>query len=223
MTASQLVHLLALYPCLERLPEWLSLSLSEIPVLHLEQGSWLFDEGSACVGFPLVMAGEVRVVKASASGRGLYLYSVLAGESCVITQGCLLGQQQYNARGVAHSDVTLCLMPQALFDNLLATHAPFRRFVFALFAERFAELIALIEEVAFKRLDQRLARLLVDRGPVLAVTHQALADDLGSVREIVTRLLHHFADDGWVELARERISVLEPQLLAAFSEQGATA
>jgi len=221
MTALQMAHLLSLYPCLRGLPEWLSLPLSEIPVLRLGQGSTLFDEGSACTGFPLVMAGEVRVIKASAGGRGLYLYSVLAGESCVITQACLLGQQHYNARGVAQSEVTLCLLPQALFDKLLATHAPLRRFVFALFAERFAELITLIEEVAFKRLDQRLARVLVDRGPVLHLTHQALADDLGSVREIVTRLLHHFAEDGWVELARERISVLQPLRLATFSEQGA--
>jgi len=221
MTSLQMAKLLTLYPCLRGLPEGLSLPLSAIPALHLEQGSRVFDEGSACTGFPLVMAGEIRVVKASASGRGLYLYSVLAGESCVITQGCLLGQQHYNARGVAHCAVTLCLIPQALFDTLLATHAPFRRFVFALFAERFAELMALIEEVAFKRLDQRLARLLVDRGPVLSITHQALADDLGSVREIVTRLLHHFVDDGWVELARERISVLEPMRLATFSEQRA--
>jgi CRP/FNR family transcriptional regulator len=220
MTALQMEQLLALYPCLQGLPEEYAAPLSGLQVLHLAPGSTLFDEGSPCTGFPLVLAGEVRVVKVSAGGRGLYLYSVLAGESCVITQGCLLGQQHYNARGVTYSEVALCLLPQTMFDRLLAAHVPFRRYVFALFAERFAELIALIEEVAFKRLDQRLARLLVERGPVLNVTHQALADDLGSVREIVSRLLHHFAEDGWVELARERISVLDPLRLATFSEPG---
>jgi CRP/FNR family transcriptional regulator len=213
-------QVLALYPCLQGLPEPLAQPLAGLTVLHLDQGSTLFDEGSPCTGFPLVMAGEVRVAKASAGGRVLYLYSVRPGESCVITQGCLLGQQHYNARGVAHTALSLCLLPQALFERLLATHAPFRRFVFSLFAERFAELMALVEDVAFKRLDQRLARLLVDRGPVLHATHQALADDLGSVREIVTRLLHHFADQGWVELGRERIGVLQPQRLARFSGQG---
>lgn len=220
MTALQMEQLLALYPCLGGLPAELSLSLAEVAELQLAPGSTLFDEGTACTGFPLVLAGEVRVVKGSASGRVLYLYSVLAGESCVISQACLLGHRHYNARGVTHSDVTLAVIPKPLFDTLLATHAPFRRFVFALFSARIAELMALIDEVAFKRLDQRLARLLVERGPVLNVTHQALADDLGSVREIVTRLLHHFAADGWVDLARERISVREPLRLAAFSEQG---
>jgi CRP/FNR family transcriptional regulator len=221
MTPIQMTQLNALYPCLQALPELLALPLSEIPVKHFKKGSSLFDEGAVCPGIPFVMAGEVRVLKASASGRALYLYSVLAGESCVISQGCLLGQQHYNARGVVHTDVTLCMISKELFDQLLAVHAPFRRFVFALFAERFAELMILIEEVAFKRLDQRLARLLVHRAPVLNVTHQSLADDLGSVREIVTRLLHQFADDGWVALSRERISVLRPQLLATYAKQDA--
>jgi len=219
MTAAQMAQLLERYACLRGLPEPLSLQLAAIGLLRLGKGSVLFDEGAACSGFPLVMAGEVRVVKASAGGRALYLYSVLAGQSCVITQACLLGKHLYNARGVAHTDLSLCLMPQSLFDSLLATHEPFRRFVFALFAERFTDLMALIEAVAFKRLDQRLAQLLVDRGPVLNVTHQALADDLGSVREIVTRLLHHFADEGWVELSRERIGVLQPLPLARLSGQ----
>lgn len=215
-------RLLALYPCLGNLPEQLSLALSEIPVVHLAKGFELFDEGAACTGFPLLMAGQVRVIKSAPNGRGLYLYSVHAGESCVLTQSCLLGQRTYSARGLAHSEVTLCLIPQALFHTLLSTHAPFRHFVFALFAERFSELIALIEEVAFKRLDQRLARLLIERGPDLKVTHQELADDLGSVREIVTRLLHHFAAEGWVDLAREHISVREPGRLASFADPDAS-
>lgn len=221
MTAAQMTHLLELYACLRQLPEGLWQRLSGLSLLTLAKGSILFDEGAACTGFPLVLAGEVRVVKASAGGRALYLYSVLAGQSCVITQACLLGRQHYDARGLAHTGVTLCLLPRALFDDLLAVHAPFRHFVFALFSERLAGLMTLVAEVAFKRLDQRLARLLVDRGPVLHITHQALADDLGSVREIVTRLLHQFADEGWVELARERIGVLEPGRLDTFAGQQA--
>lgn len=220
MAAVQSEDLLALYPCLRGLPGHLALALSALRTLKLAAGSTLFDEGSACAGFPLLMAGEVRVVKTSAGGRSLYLYSVLAGGSCVLTQGCLLGGRPYNARGVAHTDLVLHLLPRALFEALLASHPPFRKYVFALFAERFSGLVALIEEVAFKRVDQRLARLLVARAPVLHVTHQALADDLGSVREIVTRLLHHFSEDGWVDLARERIRVLAPERLARFAQVG---
>jgi CRP/FNR family transcriptional regulator len=87
--------------------------------------------------------------------------------------------------------------------------------VFALFGERLVELMAIVDEIAFKRLDQRLARLLLERGPRLRTTHQALADELGSVREIVTRLLRQFADEGFVELARESIQILDGSRLAA--------
>lgn len=186
--------------------------------MTLPAGAELFAEGSSCTGFPLVLGGEVRVLKSSASGRALYLYSVLPGESCVITQGCLLGRHDYNARAVAQGSVTLCVLPTALFADLLREHEPFRQFVFGLFAARFVELMALIDEVAFKRLDQRLARLLVDRGPLLRTTHQALADDLGSVREIVTRLLRQFTSEGLVELARESIHVVDPVRLAAWAD-----
>ena len=93
-----------------------------------------------------------------------------------------------------------------------------RRYVMGLMAERLADLMALVEAVAFQRLDQRLAALLCARGPLLHATHQQLADELGTVREIVSRLLRRFERDGWVVLGRERIDVADAgalQLLCA--------
>ena len=199
----------ALYPSFRDLPAALLPRLLEQKLVALPAGSVLFDEGVACSGFPLLLAGEIRVQKFSAGGRALHLYNVLPGRSCVITQGCLLGAHDYNARGSAHTDVELLALSKALFETLLAQHLPFRTFVFGLFAERIADLMAVVDEVAFKHLDQRLARLLIERGPQLCTTHQALADDLGSVREIVSRLLRQFADEGLVSLARESILVLD--------------
>jgi CRP/FNR family transcriptional regulator len=94
---------------------------------------------------------------------------------------------------------------------------PFRRMVFGMYGERLAEVMQLVDEVAFRRLDQRLAQLLIHRGPVIASTHQKLADELGSVREIVSRLLRTFESRGWVKLERERITVLEPKALADYT------
>jgi CRP/FNR family transcriptional regulator len=107
------------------------------------------------------------------------------------------------------SETLLAFLPKAEFDGLLA-HPPFRDFVFHLFAERIAELIQLVEEVAFHKLDQRLANLLLGRGSSVCLTHQQLADELGSVREIVSRLLKGFAQQGLVRLGRERIEILDP-------------
>jgi CRP/FNR family transcriptional regulator len=140
----------------------------------------------------------------------LVLYRVVPGGSCIITSSCLLGHSDYNARGVAETPLSLVALPLDIFSRLLVEHPPFRDFVFHLFAERIAELMQLVEEVAFARLDQRLAKLILARKEaVLNVTHQQLADELGSVREIVSRLLKGFAAQGLVALGREQLTVLD--------------
>ncbi len=131
----------------------------------------------------------MRVAKFAPNGREIMLYRVEPGQGCILSGGCLLGHSDYSARGIAEQDVTLLSMPPALFHELLLGFEPFRRFVFGMYGERLAEVMELVEEVAFRRLDERLAQLLIHRGPVLEATHQKLADELGSVREIVSRLL----------------------------------
>ena len=153
--------------------------------------------------------GAIRVAKRSSGGRELPLYRVLPGESCIITSSCLLGHSDYNARGITEGETQLVLLPRPLFDELIATPA-FRDFVFALFSERMADLMQLVEEVAFRRLDQRLAALLLGKGRTVHLTHQQLADELGSVREMVSRLLKGFAEQGLVRLGREQVEVLDP-------------
>ena len=193
------------YPVLEALPAALRERVRrELQTVTVAAGTVLFDERQPCLGFPFVLAGSIRVAKAAANGRQLPLYRVQAGESCILTSSCLLGHADYNARGVAETETTLALLPRPLFDALLEQPA-FRDFVFHLFAERMADLMQLVEEVAFRKLDQRLAALLLGKGKLLHTTHQQLADELGSVREMVSRLLKGFADQGLVRLARERV------------------
>jgi CRP/FNR family transcriptional regulator, anaerobic regulatory protein len=199
-----------LYPVLAELPPALAARISaEAQTMTVPGGTVVFDEHQACQGFPFVISGDIRVVKPSANGRELPLYRVLPGESCIITSSCLLGHSDYNARGIAQGETTLALMPRPLFDELLAEPA-FRDFVFHLFSERIAELMQVIEEVAFRKLDQRLAGLLLGKGKVVHATHQQLADDLGSVREMVSRLLKGFAEQGLVRLSREQVEILDP-------------
>jgi CRP/FNR family transcriptional regulator len=199
-----------LYPVFQELPERLCGQLAEeLTAMTVPAGTVLFDEHQPCRGFPFVLGGSIRVVKAAANGRELPLYKVLPGESCIITSSCLLGRSDYNARGVAETETTLAMLPRERFDALLGEPA-FRGFVFRLFTERIAELMQLIEEVAFRKLDQRLANRLLGKGRLLHVTHQQLADDLGSVREIVSRLLKGFAAQGLVRLGREQIEILDP-------------
>lgn len=201
--------LTTLYPVLGKLPaELLRRIGNALQTMEIPSGTTVFDEKQPCRGFPFVLDGAIRVAKLSANGRELPLYRVLAGESCIITSSCLLGHADYNARGVTEGQTTLALLPRPLFDEMLGERA-FRDFVFALFSERMAELMQLVEEVAFRKLDQRLAALLLGKGRVVHATHQQLADELGSVREMVSRLLKGFAEQRLVRLGREQVEVLD--------------
>ncbi len=194
--------LLTLYPALAALPA----VVAKLTSMTVPAGTRLFRENDPCQGFPLVLSGEVRVSRSAANGRELELYRVAPGEMCLVSSAGLFAQQPLTARGVATSQTTLCLLPPPDFQAALAD-AGFREYVLGLFAARMADLTGLIEAIAFQRLDSRLAAALLGHGQTLKTTHQALADELGTVREIVTRLLHRFERDGLVELSRESIAI----------------
>ena len=201
-----------LYPALTSVQPSLTALGSSIGPIQVPTGTVLFDENAPCQGFPMLLDGEVKVSRSSGDGRSLELYRVVPGELCLVSGACLFRSQPLSAQGVATKPSTLLLIPPAIFARWLEEPA-FRDEVLGLFAERMADLTALVDAVAFRKLDQRLARALLGRGTVLSLTHQALADELGTVREIVTRLLRRFEREGWVELAREQVRILDSPAL----------
>jgi CRP/FNR family transcriptional regulator len=180
-------------------------------------GTTMFDTHTPCGGFPLVLSGVVKVLQRYPNGREMPLYKVRPGESCLLSGSCLLGHSDYSAAGIAETDVELLVVPPADFHALIASDAAFRNHVFSLFGERLATLLSLVEAIAYQKLDQRLASLLLAKGDTVQATHQVLADELGSVREIVSRLLRAFEDKGWVDLARERILITDRTALATLA------
>jgi len=205
-----------LYPALSQVQP--SLTGPHPPALPMQvpAGTVLFTENTPCQGFPLVLDGEIKVSRSSGDGRSLELYRVVPGELCLVSSACLFRTQPLSAHGVTTRASTLLLIPPDVFSRWLETPA-FRNEVLGLFAERMADLTVLIDAVAFQRLDQRLAAALLGRGPDLALTHQALADELGTVREIVSRLLRRFEREGWVRLSRERIHICDSAALRAMA------
>jgi CRP/FNR family transcriptional regulator len=169
----------------------------------------MFDENQPCMGFPLLLSGSARVIKAAPNGRELHLYYVQPGEACILTSSCLLGRANYQARCLVQEDLELVVLPPAAFRVLFSNLESFREHVFSRFSERLSDLLQLVSAVTFQKLDQRLATALTARPSPIQTTHQALADELGSLREIVSRLLKNFADQGWVRLGRERIEVVD--------------
>jgi CRP/FNR family transcriptional regulator len=210
-----------LYPALRSLPpEQLAAACQPAMQINLPAGAQIFAEHQPCQGFPLLLAGTIKVVKTTPAGREMLLYRVEPGGSCIITSSCLLGHAPYSARGVAETALSLLILPAPLFDKLIAENASFRDFVFHLFSNRIADLMQLVEEVAFHRLDQRLAKLLLGKSEPIHATHQALAEELGSVREIISRLLKGFAEQGLVALGREQITLLDRAALQQLADIG---
>ncbi len=212
-------RLLLHYPMLGALPAVeLDALCSQAMQMSLPAGAVVFDENQPCQGFPLILSGSLRVIKASPSGRELQLYRVIPGESCILTSSCLLGNSRYQARGITEQALEMVLLPAPAFHLLLGKYDVFREYVFHLFSDRLTDLMQLVSAVAFQKLDQRLAALLVAKSSPLHITHQALADELGCAREIVSRLLKGFAEQGWVKLAREQIEISDPNALQHFAK-----
>jgi CRP/FNR family transcriptional regulator, anaerobic regulatory protein len=200
--------ILTLYPVLTAVrPSAASLLPAQGP-LQVPAGTVLFNEGQPCPGFPLLLDGEVRISRRSADGRSMELYRVGPGELCLVSTACLFNAQPMSGEGTATRPTRVLLLPAAAFEQWLGCRE-FRAFVMGLFAQRLTDLASLVEAVAFQRLDQRLAAALLGHGPELTVTHQELAARLGTVREIVTRLLRRFEREGWIGLGRERIRILD--------------
>ncbi|MBK5104628.1 MAG: Crp/Fnr family transcriptional regulator [Burkholderiales bacterium] len=212
-------RLLQLFPVFQKLPAAVVEEIvSSAALRQAPAGAILFEAASPCTGFPMLLEGSVRVVKSAPNGREVQLYRITPGESCLLSSSCLLGGSAYSATGVAQTAVTLLALPPVVFHRLLAEYKPFRDYVFGLFSERLADLMTLVEAVAFHKLDQRLAALLLGKGELVRATHQSLADELGSVREMVSRLLSNFQDRGWVALGREQIRITDAAALRRLAQ-----
>jgi len=179
--------------------------------VRLDKGHFVYHPGDRCGAFLVLVDGSIRVQLTAANGREVTLYRIAPGGTCALTTSCLLGNDNYPAEAITETDVAAVAIPAAAFQELLETSAPFRRLVFDGFSTRLKNVIAKIEDLAFTGIDARLARLLLeidDRG-VDRITHQDIAVELGTAREVVSRHLKRFEDAGWVGLGRGQVTVAD--------------
>jgi CRP/FNR family transcriptional regulator len=196
-----------------------SLIARQMRPVHFRAGEAAFHAGDKCSNYLVVREGAIRVSVMTEGGREIVLYRVMPGETCVLTAACLLSSNPYEAQGVAEADTDAIIIPKRAFEELLAISPEFRRFVFSSYGERLHLLIGLVQEIAVRHVDKRLARLLLTRAEngAVAMTHQAIAGDLNTAREVVTRLLQDFVRKGFVALERGRILIRDEDALAAFA------
>lgn len=181
-------------------------------VLTVPEGQVIFGPGSEADNLLLLISGTVRVQHLSESGRQIVLYRINAGESCVMTTACLMAHEAYSAEGVTETEIKAVAIPRAVFDDLVARSPAFRQFVFEAYSRRITDLFMIIDEVAFQRMDIRLAQKLCElansEGKVRG-THQQLAAELGTAREVISRQLQEFRRRGWIALSRGEVALLD--------------
>jgi len=178
--------------------------------VNLPANTTIFYQGSQCDNYLLVTKGVVKVFTRSESGREIVLYRVKKEQSCTLTTTCLLANNHYPAEGVSESNVEALIIPSNMFNLGLAQSASFREFVFNTYAKRLCDVISLVGEVSFNRIDVRLAKQLVgSNSDLLATTHQCLATELGTAREVVSRQLKSFEDKKLIVLSRGKIQLLD--------------
>lgn len=200
-------------------PEDLEEALRAAHVRRVAKGSTPFSTNSPCMGFSMLLSGSIRVVKLGGNGREVELYRLQPGGSCLISSSCMLGKANYSATAVAQTDLMMLTIQPSTFKQLLARNEAFREFVFSQFSQRLADLMLLVDAIAFQKLDQRLAVLLLEEAPELKTSHARLADRLGTVRDIVGRLLKNFEQRELVALSRERIRVLNVEALREVADR----
>ena len=187
----------------------------------LDQGTLIFGPGNPAENLLLLVSGTVRVQQLSEAGREIVLYRVHAGESCVLTTACLLAFEDYSAEGVAETDVEAVLIPRDAFDELMGIAKEFRAFVFEAYSKRITDLFLVIEEIAFKRMDIRVAQKLLElKGAdgTLHLTHQQLAVELGTAREVISRQLKEFERRGWLTLSRGEIELRDAAAIGRLAQ-----
>ena len=209
---------------LSRLPERIRGILeTRSTVIKMPKGTVIFGPGNSPENLLFLLDGTVRVQQLAENGREIVLYRVQAGESCVMTTACLLAYEDYSAEGVAETDIKAAAIPRAVFDDLISQSKEFRTFVFSAYSKRITDLFHVIEDIAFQRMDIRLAQKLLDlrQGQTVKATHQQLAAELGTAREVISRQLSEFQRRNWIKQSRGEVELLDEAGIARLAQSEA--
>ncbi|MCK4860990.1 MAG: Crp/Fnr family transcriptional regulator [Rhodobacteraceae bacterium] len=185
------------------------------------KGDVLFRPDDEVQGFILLLSGHVGVYLTGQGGRDILLYDIKRGQTCIQTTLGLMGGDPYSAEAVCETDCTCVVLPRPLFDTLLQTSDIFRTYVFRSFSERMQNMMRLLEQIAFVRIEARLAIILLERANgdnQIRATHQELATVIGSAREVVSRRLEGFAKRNAVQLDRGVVTITDFDALKELSQ-----
>jgi CRP/FNR family transcriptional regulator, anaerobic regulatory protein len=187
---------------------------------RIPEGHDVFVEGDRADAIALLISGVVRVYKIGETGREITLYRFGNGESCILTANAILSQQNFPAIATVEKEAEAVMIPAEVFRDWVRRYDLWREFVFELLSERLSSVMAIVEEVAFRRMDERLATFLSQRlgqSDLIRITHQEIAAELGSSREVISRILEDFSALGMISVSRGTITLLDLEALQSRS------
>lgn len=187
---------------------------------HIPAGHDVFLEGDRVEAIALLISGGVRVYKIGETGREITLYRFGNGSSCVLTANAILSRNTFPAIATIEQDAEAVMIPADVFRDWVKKYDLWRDFVFDLLSQRLSTVMAVVDEVVFQRMDRRVAKFLIKKGQEanpIRITHQEIAAELGSSREVVSRLLEDFINEGSVQSGRGVIEILDFELLKTRS------
>lgn len=183
---------------------------------RIPAGHDVFVEGDEANAIALLLSGVVRVYKIGENGREITLYRFGTGESCILTANAILAQQTFPAIASVEQDAEAVMIPAASFRQWIRDYDLWRDFVFALLSQRLSSVMEIVDAVTFRRMDIRVASLLLERSTAqnpINLTHREIAAELGSSREVISRILEDMAERGMIRVLRGSVEILNRELL----------
>ena len=190
---------------------------------HVEKGTVLHNGSMDCTGLMLVESGQLRAYILSDEGREITIYRLFDRDICLFSASCIMRSIQFDITVEAEKDTDLWMIPAEVYRRIMTESAPLSNYTNEIMAARFSEVMWLVEQIMWKSMDRRVAAFLLEEAAIedaelLRLTHETIANHLGTHREVVTRMLRYFQDEGMVRLARGSVELLDKKRLEALRD-----
>ena len=188
------------------------------------KGTVIHNGSMECTGLLLIKTGQLRAYILSDEGREITIYRLFDRDMCLFSASCIMRSIQFDITIEAEKDTDLWIIPAELYQSIIKESAPVANYTNELMATRFSEVMWLIEQIMWKSLDKRLAAFLLEEISIegtekLKITHETIANHLGSHREVMTRMLKYFQNEGMVKLSRGMIEITDSEKLESLSDE----
>lgn len=183
-------------------------------IRKFSKGELLHNGSQNCTGFILVLSGYIRAFFISEDGREITLYRLFEHGICLFSASCIMNNIQFDITLAAEKDTEVLVIPAEVYKNIMEVSAPLANYTNEVMASRFSEVMWLIEQIMWKSFDKRLAHFLLNEMNIegtstLKITHEVIGNHLGNPREVVTRMLKYFVNEGLISLSRGRIEIID--------------